>query len=688
MPVTRVPIINRFGVISTSYHEELLKHSSKSINEVNIEKPRKPLLITKEFIKKFNDTENPEEKKHLQDQAKKMLFRCKRRLGLSSLGVGSHVDLPAAWTEAVYLAQCKGEVQEEALNMLCTSLDHASLNYSHLTTLFFIAESVLYRICCDASQKSYLYSSEIKLTKIGFLTFLRLFVYHLYGNLEGFEEQLIRLQPYLYALYFCGVSYSKYPNILSSLNFIQKTGEVICFPQRLNEARVDPNTKQDLDFPDMKDISKPYSKKQEVSHLLWHCIVVWSCVQHQRSQLNEVLEHLLMHKEQLKKKLWLDSVLGLFILGDAAKLNISCLKVLMNLGKDFISSCMSPQKQEENKDNDFSWQWIIAYIYTTVLGDICLHATTSSLRKIAFMGFNDCENLSKYLELRNTKSTEPVELKEGNFLDLLKYFSSQISDNCCQMTWTVYYGLVYNLVKMTRELCGDERQDGLRNLLWKTLQRVKEDEKDKRILNAVDIAEAELNDTINPFICSTVKAPRNQTFFKYVGCRLACALSKLFLPPVVPSSLLLKRHEKEQKQMTYQTPKQYQMEKKVIHIFFRERHPEEELVRPYPDIVTRADMALRTIVEKQWEKDQQIRLREEEILLAQEMKQKRKEELERYRAMMKRREEKIHKTTKPYVLPGQTPSEESEPMSSSSSNLSPEEIYCIGKQNYDRLGDT
>ncbi|XP_072453347.1 transmembrane protein 232 isoform X2 [Notamacropus eugenii] len=599
MPFTRVPIINRFGVISNSYHEELLKHNSKSTAEVNIEKSRKPLLVTKEFIRKFNDTENPQDKKLLQDQAIKMLFRCKRRLGLSSLGVGSHVDLPAAWTEAIYLAQCKGEIQEEALSMLCASLDHASLNCSHLTTLFFIAESVLYRICCDASQKSYLYSSEIKLTKIGFLTFLRLFVYHLYGNLEGFEEQLIRLQPYLHALYFCGIAYYKYPNMLSSMAFIQKTGEVICNLKGFSEAYVDPNTKQDLGFPDMKDKSKTYSKRQEVSHLLWHCIVVWSCVHNHRSQLNEVLEHLLVHKGQIQKKFWLESILGLFVLGDAAKLNLSCLKVLMNLGKYFISTCMSPQKQEESWYIDSSWEWIIAYMYTVILGDICLHAATSSLRKIAFMGFSDCENLSECLDLKNTKSTGPVELKTGNFLDLLKYFSSQMSDNCCQMTWAVYYGLVYNLVKMTRELYGDERQDGLRNLLWKTLQTVKEDEKDTRILNAIEIAEAELNDTINPFICSTIKAPRNQTFFQYVGHRLACALSRLFLPPVGPTSLLLKRQEKEEKQPKYQKPKEYQIEKKVVHVSFRERYPEKEIVRPYPDILTRADTALRTIVEKQ-----------------------------------------------------------------------------------------
>ncbi|XP_044513561.1 transmembrane protein 232 [Gracilinanus agilis] len=681
MPITKVPVINRFGVISTSYHEELLKHRSKNLTEPHIELSKKPLSITKEFINKFNDTENLEDKKYLQDKARKMLLRCKRRLGLSSLGVGHHVDLPTGWIEAIYLAQCKGQIQEEALNMLCTSLDHASLNCSHLPALFFIAESVLYRICCDASQKSYLYASEIKLIKIGFLIFLRLFVYHLHGNLEGFEEHLFRLQPYLYALNFCEFTYYKYPNILLSTNFIRKTGEIICNPKKLPEAPEISITKEkDLGYPDLINKSKPYWKRQEISHFLWHCVVVWSCVKNQRPQLKEVLKHLFIHKTQLTQQFWLDSILGLYVLGDAAKLNLSCLKVFMNIGKDFISNYMTPERQEESKYFDCSWRWILVYIYITILGDICLHAATSNLRKIAFMGFDDYENLSKYLELGNKNSKEQVKLKAANFLDLLKYFSSQMTYYCSQMTWTSYYGLIYTLVKMTRELYGDERQDGLGNILWKTLQRVKIDEKDVRVLSAIDIAEAELNDAINPFISSTIKAPRNPTFFQHIGGKLASALSKLFLPPLGTSNLLFKRHEKEDKSLNCQIP-QYQMEKKLIHIFLRERPQVGEIIYPYPDVITRGNAALRALVENQWKKDEELRICLEELCLAQQKKQQRREDAEHFREMMKRREEKVHKTTKPYALSEQTSSEEIEPKidRSSSDESSVEESYCIGK---------
>lgn len=42
---------------------------------------------------------------------------------------------------------------------------------------------------------------------------------------------------------------------------------------------------------------------------------------------------------------------------------------------------------------------------------------------------------------------------------------------------------------MSWELRGDEEQDGLRNLMWQTLRRTKNHEKDERIQNAINIAE-------------------------------------------------------------------------------------------------------------------------------------------------------------------------------------------------------
>uniref|UniRef100_A0A8C6F0F2 Transmembrane protein 232 n=1 Tax=Monodon monoceros TaxID=40151 RepID=A0A8C6F0F2_MONMO len=200
-----------------------------------------PFSITKESILRPNQTKNPKEEEELLDIARKNLIKCKRKLGLKTLGTGRHVHLPMTWTEVVYLAQCKGEIQDEALNMLYASLDHATFDYDHLPALFFVAESVLYRLCCDAFLKTYLYSVEIKLAKIGYLVFLRLFIYFLHGHLKSFKQHLLRLQPYLYELY------CKYPNIFSNVQCILKIMEIVRKRELLSQSIFSPVEDKNVD---------------------------------------------------------------------------------------------------------------------------------------------------------------------------------------------------------------------------------------------------------------------------------------------------------------------------------------------------------------------------------------------------------------------------------------------------------
>ncbi|XP_058296616.1 transmembrane protein 232 isoform X2 [Hylobates moloch] len=566
MPVNKSPMINTCGGISSPYHEELWTLNFQHLSGERGHKSRPTFSITKEFILRFNQTQNSKEKEELLELARKIILRCKRKLGLKTLGSGKHVRLPAAWTEVIYLAQCKGEIQDEALNMLYASLDHASFDYDHLPALFFVAESVLYRLCCDASLKRYLYSVEIKLAKIGYLVFLRLFIFFLHGHLEGFKQHLLRLQPYLYALSFSGASYQKYPNIFSNVQFILKASEIIGKRELRSESIFSPvenNKRYENTDSDMGGY--------EINHLLWHCVAAWSCVQSNSPQLNNVLEHLVFHKTQLQKKCWLDSVLALMVLGEAAKLNMACLKALMDVVRDFVSSIMSVQNQEEScKVDDFSWAWNVVYIYTVILAEICLYAATSDLRKTALIGFCHCKSSQKTI-LHLDKSVPP-ELKETSILSLLEYFSSKMSENCDQVVWTGYYGLVYNLVKISWELQGDEEQDGLRNMIWQTLQKTKDYEEDVRIQNAINIAQAELNDPTDPFTRYSTNISSNvgeEVFSKYIGWRIANTLSKLFFPPIEARVLPLKKPSIKQDQTKYPNKKLEAVKKQVLRFTVR-----------------------------------------------------------------------------------------------------------------------
>ncbi|XP_073933076.1 transmembrane protein 232 isoform X2 [Castor canadensis] len=574
MSVHKSSIISKLGVICSSYREELLKQNYENLDREKSQVSRPSFSITNEFILRFNQTQDPAEEEELLEQARKYILRCKRKLGLKTLGSGRHVHLPTAWTEVIYLAQCKGKIQDEALNMLYASLDHASFGYDQLPALFFVAESILYRLCCDAFKKTFLYSVEIKLTKIGYLIFLRLFVFFLHGHLESFKEHLLRLHPYLYALSSSEELYHKYPNIFSNVQFILKTSEIMWKRELLSESVFIP-VENEEDFGKINSDTEHLQFNlggYKVSHLLWHCVAAWSCVQNNSPQLSKVLKHLISHKMQLQKECWLDSALALLVIGEAAKLNMACLKTLMDLVTDFLSSILSIQIQGECCNvHDFSWYWIIVYTYTTIIAEICLYAVTSDLRKTAFIGFCDCKSSRKKNSLMST-SEEQAELQEASILSLFEYFSSKISDNCDQVVWIGYYGLVYNLVKMSWELQGDEEQYGLRNMIWQTLQKTKDYEKDTRIQNAINIAQAELNDPTDPFTRYSTKVPPHvgeEVFSKYIGWRIANTLSKLLFPSLDVHVVTLKKPVIKYHQRKYPNEKQESMKKRVIHFTLR-----------------------------------------------------------------------------------------------------------------------
>ncbi|XP_021086904.1 transmembrane protein 232 isoform X2 [Mesocricetus auratus] len=655
MPANKSPVINKFGVISSSYHEELLKFNLESANRKKSPKTKSSFSITKEFILKFNHTENPLEKEELLEQARKLLVRCKRKLGLKALGSGKHVHLPTAWAEVIYLAQCKGEIQDEALNMLHASLDHASFSCDQLPALFFLAESVLYRLCCDAFLKGFLYLIEIKLVKIGYLIFLRLFVFFLHGHLESFKQHLLRLQPYLYALYFSEVSFQKYPNILSNVQFILKTSEIICKRELHSESVVGNGDGMEGVSPDLGRL-KTDAGGYEVSHLLWHCVAAWSCVQNNSPQLNDVLQHLLCHKTQLQTKCWLDSALALLVLGEAAKLNMACLKALMDLVRDFLLSISSVQNQEKSFETyDLSWASDVIFTYTTIISEVCLYAATSYLRKTALIGFCDCPSRQKEA-FPMDKSEKQPELEGMSILSLLKYFSSKMSDNCADVVWIGYYGIVYNMVKMSWELQGDEEQDGLRNLIWKILQNIRDYEQDPRIQSALMIAQAELNEPVDPFTRYSTKVVPNlgeEVFSKYVGWRVASTLSKLFFPSLDAARVLSSKRPAEvgrPRKHTAQT--QAPARKRVLRFCVKDHSSVLDIsMFPYPDFFTKADKKLTEIIDHHWQKETEARQQEEEACEAQRRSDEEKKAKTRFQEIMKQREKKLNKKTKPYEIP-------------------------------------
>ncbi|XP_072272199.1 transmembrane protein 232 [Pyxicephalus adspersus] len=637
MPIVKIPVLQKFGIISTKYHQELQKRLELDFkkNEQNHKEKssrhRSPLEVTEEFIKQFNAAEEPEDQEHMLDSARKILQRCKRQSGFNCKGSAHHSNLHQAWTELILMAQCKGKVRDEALDILILSMDRAELNQNQIPLLFFIAESVLYRICCDAVQNPYLISNEIKLSKLGLVSFLRLYCFHLVGKLQQFEEQRDRLTIYLKALPACEASYELYPNILLSIHIMLKVGKIIC------DLEFDVETNALLKKqPVPIDQSSMHPGEAEISPFLWHCLLIWQHIENNSTNLHDIIQHLFLLKGHLYRENWLDPLLAMFILGDAAKNEISCLKTLLDLGSDILSHIV----QTEVKVSSDRWPWEIICSYTMVLADVCLHGSTSDIQKHAFIGFKSEGALNE-------------SNKEASLNSLLRCKASDISD--AKDCWMISYCAVYNLVKICHDLKSDTNRDGLRLAIWNTLYKHKSIEKDTRVLDAEKIAEAEVNGPSNPFIATSSKTPpasESLSFFQHSGGRLARVLSQKFLPPVVHYVPTAKKNSKSHVPHKSSRIIEHSIHKKPSRPSLRQELMFDKPSPPPPiDFITRTSMDLRKVMEDQWDKELKTRMEREEKERKQEQIENAKREEEHFKEVMKRREEKLKKTSKPYELP-------------------------------------
>ncbi|MGH0172660.1 UNVERIFIED_CONTAM: hypothetical protein FKN15_063627 [Acipenser sinensis] len=640
MPIVKIPVVHRFGIGSQGQQLELQKRifkKAQEIEDVNKEKDavhRNLFEITEEFIQYFNNAQEPAEQEYFVDLARKILNRTKHRAGLSSLGSGYHVDLPLAWSELLLLALCRGKIQEESLDVLLVSVDHAPFNPEQLPVLFYIAESILFWVCSDTVHKPYLYTCEVKMLKLGFLVFLRLFVFHLSGHLEEYKKNKSSIKKYLQALVECEPCYQPYPNVLFDVQFIIKSGEIICGSGTFvnDQGTALPSSAG-------SHLSDTGESGHSINQILWHCLLTWYCVQNNIHQLNQVLQHLLLLREELRHKNWVDSVLGLLVLGEAAKSNMQCLHVLLDLSLELVAQRPdSLQKQEKESVSGLSsCPCQLAHIYSTVLADICLHGCNSEIQKSALVGVNQFSGQKH--------------LNEAGLLCLLK-----TRNQSEEKAWYVRYSAVHAVVKICHHLHGDTAREGLRNAAWKALQKQQNDEKDGRVVDAVRVAEAEVSGPANPFSNGSLKspsAPGNSAPSQHVGCRVACMLSQLYLPPADPHLSLLRRPTKQIPPPRASLPKQPAVKKKVTHLSLRkEIQLAEATYNPPTSFNNRTDNDLLKVVEDQWAKELQIKLKEEEEKEQEELEEKQKQQEQLFNEMMWKREEKLNKKTKPYELPG------------------------------------
>ncbi|RUS86816.1 hypothetical protein EGW08_005412 [Elysia chlorotica] len=364
MPITKVPVIHKFGIISSTQRLELQERLLKQtyLSSIKSEKApsthRNPLEVTEEFVQLFNSAEDFDIKEKYEDKARKLLERSKRRCGVRNCGHGSHVNLPLAWTEMAQLSQCKGAIKEECLDALVVSLEVSPVEKYHIPALFFLAETMLYWLRTEAVLKPFLRTSEIKLLKMGQHVFERLFYHHMAGQLQGYTESKNRLFTYIDGLQSCQEAYNPYPNALLSLRFVMEVGKIILADSQLEPGDVKEGDRLDRlpgapkhNLEELSLVTQDlYEQRQledtrsvhsgaisssvhDLSPTLWHALDVWRCTNSVSGGLRDALRALAYCGLGLASETWVDGIVAIQILGETAKTNLAATKVLHRLAQ-------------------------------------------------------------------------------------------------------------------------------------------------------------------------------------------------------------------------------------------------------------------------------------------------------------------------------------------------------------------
>ncbi|KAL4617571.1 transmembrane protein 232 isoform X2 [Arapaima gigas] len=257
-------------------------------------------------------------------------------------------------------------VVDDSLDCLLVSLDQAPVCAEQVPVLFHLAECVLYQICTDTSHKPDLYPSEFKMLKVGYLVFFRLFICHILGNLKEHQMYKPQLLEFLKALAQYETYYEPYPDLLFYVHFMLRSGEIIC-------AFGSTDKDSELFHTD--------SHKYVMKDVLWYSLLSWYCVQNNIKQLFQVLKDLVHLRDDLRQDDWVDSGLGMMVLGEAAKRSLQCLQVLQ-----MLSGYSRPEANKSQPDKERHWPWQLEIIYTNVLSDICQHGCSAEIQKTALVG--------------------------------------------------------------------------------------------------------------------------------------------------------------------------------------------------------------------------------------------------------------------------------------------------------------
>lgn len=352
MPVFKVPVRHRFGILPLPRAEEILAGRDRPRNVQRENNYKRSLVeIDSTFIAKYNDS-CESDKRRLDEVLRRALqhakFKAKPKRPSSSCDDLDTSDVQKAWEEMVVICQCNGSFEEEALVELAASLALVPISPSQVPSLLHIAGMSYQWLKRDELDGPLLRSGELLLLKILYLVSLRIYVYHLNGALPTLctKEEVEQFKSDLEGFENREWTYRNFPEPLLHWKVALEVGLLVCecFAHSFNGPTLlsmsslgnaegsscmedlNQNTATELNVYDV-----PKKGHSSLHPTLWHALDVWQCVRQGSALLDESLRDLLACSSGFDAEHWMDSMLAMDILCAAAEVNIKVLRFVQDL---------------------------------------------------------------------------------------------------------------------------------------------------------------------------------------------------------------------------------------------------------------------------------------------------------------------------------------------------------------------
>lgn len=366
MPVDKIKVQHKFGIISHNHRQNLLERISAPSSATRNTTKSIPCEISHDFILSYNNAD-PLDRPNLDTRASQLLQRVKRRAGILSGGSGRHVHIPRSWVELTLLARCKGPFREDVLKMLFASLLTAPPSIDNIPSLFLVCETVIEWIkeLGNPIPETAWSNSQILTYNISELCFWRVYNHALLHNLQGCDSFLSDLNWHIENLDFVRKVYSKYPDGELLLRQLESIKAVV--------SEIYPIKKELEGLP----------KRNFVSNGLMHGLDFYQSIRN-GSDPGTSLSALLTTLTLLGTENYLNTALVMKLLMIVCSKNYLALQILQAAATGTLPmSGDSTSSSGISKTSIQHWDWVIASEFINLLVYVAVNGDTSEIQKSA-----------------------------------------------------------------------------------------------------------------------------------------------------------------------------------------------------------------------------------------------------------------------------------------------------------------